>query len=217
MINVFDLIDKNNDEIIENILREDVSILGIPNQDGITPLLYALYTGKKKLAEKMYSKNFNFSIFEYIGMQDIERVKDCINKEPTVVNGYSLDGWTALHLASFWGNKKIVLLLIEHGAIQDIPSKSKASSGNSALQAAIAMQQFEIVELLLSKGANPNFLQKPSNFTPLHIAASRDNEKIISLLLEKGADKTQKSTDGKLPIDIAREHKKEKNQVLLTV
>lgn len=215
MYNIFDLIDKNYDEEMEEILNKDVSILGIPNENGITPLLYALYLGKKKLAEKIYSKNFNFSIFESIGMQDLDKVKSCIEKNPNIINSYSLDGWTALHLAAFWGSREIVLLLLGNGAIIDLPSKSKASFGNSALQAAIAMQQLEIVELLLLRGANPNFLQKPSNITPLHIAASRDNEKIISLLLEKGADKTQKTADGKLPIDIAREHGKEKSLDML--
>lgn len=215
MLSVFELIDKNNREEIELFLKQNSSILRSVNANGITPLLYALYTGKSELAQLIYSQGKNFTIHECIGMNDLEKVKELITNDTSLINAFSQDGWTPLHLGAFWGNREIVLFLLEQGAIQDLPSKSKASLGNSALQAAIAMQQIEMVELLLSKGADPNFIQEPSNFTPLHIAAGGKDERIVNLLLENGADKTKKSVDGKLPVAIARERGFEINVSLL--
>jgi ankyrin repeat protein len=217
MLNIFEVIDKNDRDEVELFLKQNPSIIKSANPNGITPLLYCLYTAKSELAQLIYSQGENFIIHECIGMGDLEKIKELISNDITIVNSFSQDGWTPLHLAAFWGNKEIVLLLLESGAILDMPSKSKASFGNSPLQAAIAMQQIEIVELLLSKGANPNFTQEPGSLSPLHIAASRNDERVIAILLKYGADKTRKNSDGKLPADIAKERGNEKNFFLLSI
>ena len=54
MLSVFELIDKNNREEIELFLKQNSSILRSVNANGITPLLYALYTGKSELAQLIY-------------------------------------------------------------------------------------------------------------------------------------------------------------------
>ena len=78
MLSVFELIDKNNREEIELFLKQNSSILRSVNANGITPLLYALYTGKSELAQLIYSQGKNFTIHECIGMNDLEKVKELI-------------------------------------------------------------------------------------------------------------------------------------------
>ncbi|EMO29581.1 ankyrin repeat protein [Leptospira interrogans serovar Bataviae str. HAI135] len=103
-----------------------------------------------------------------------------------MVNSLSTDGWSALHLASYFGHLEIAKFLIFSGADLNLTSKSKLSYGNTALHSAVATGKKEIVELLLEKGADPNSFQNPGEITPLHIAASRSGSgDIIRLLLKK--------------------------------
>jgi ankyrin repeat protein len=142
-------------------------------------------------------------------MNDVERVKNMVDGESALVNSYSKDGWTPLHLAAFFGHDSLAELLLDKGALIDNPSRSKASYGNSSLQAAVAMGRMETVKLLLERGANVNFVQEPSGLTALHIAASRKDLAVVRLLIQKGAKKDAVSADGKKPVDIARERQNE--------
>jgi ankyrin repeat protein len=75
---------------------------------------------------------------------------------------------------------------------------------------------YNIVELLLKSGLNPNYLNHPINNTPLHIACaiyeSNSNKiykDLIFLLLTYGGDLTIKDKNGKTPIDYSPKFKKE--------
>src|SRR5439155_26133022 len=64
------------------------------------------------------------------------------------------DGTTALHWAANHGSKEMAESLIAHGANVNL----KQQNGETALHWAVRMGKrgFEVVELLLSKGADPN-------------------------------------------------------------
>jgi ankyrin repeat protein len=67
--------------------------------------------------------------------------KDIVNLEK--------EGWTALTIASWNGDKEMVKLLIENGA--DMSMKNKY--GKTALMLALEGEHKEVVELLKSYGA----------------------------------------------------------------
>lgn len=205
MEDLFEYITQGNLESLKRSIRERPGSLGVTNSESMTPLLFSMYLGKTEAARAMYETPFAFTVHEKAVMNDLEGVTRMLNADTTLLDSYSQDGWTALHLAAFFGHKGIVQVLLTKGAQIDNPSRSKASFGNSPLQAAIAMGQSEIVRLLLDHGANPNFVQQPSLLTPLHIAASRKDIDIVRLLLERGASREVASADGKKPADIADE------------
>ena len=186
-------------------IREHPESLSVTNADSITPLLFALYLGKTEAAKAIYAAPSAFTIHERAVMNDLEGLREMLNADAALLTSYSQDGWTLLHLAAFFGHKGVVEFLLTKGAEVDTPSRSKASYGNSALQAAVAMGQSEIVRFLLDHGANPNFVQAPGLLTPLHIAASRKDLDIVRLLVERGANREAASADGKKPADIADE------------
>ncbi|WP_377865398.1 ankyrin repeat domain-containing protein [Bacillus sp. R86525] len=142
------------------------------------------------------------SISQAVISGDKEKVEELIKMDPSVVNEFSEDGWTPLHLVAYFGQKELASFLLEQGA--DIHIRAKNENENTPLQAAIANKQSELVALLIEKGSDVNAVQS-GGWTGLHEAALLGNEEIIILLLENGANKTIKKNDGKTAYDIALE------------
>jgi ankyrin repeat protein len=73
----------------------------------------------------------------------------------------------------------------------------------------------EIVELLLSKGANPNFADK-SGKTPLHIASgTSSNSAVVRLLLDAGANPNAQTAVGSSPLHSAVKYDVDSVRLLL--
>ena len=72
-----------------------------------------------------------------------------------------------------------------------------------ALNTAAHWEQNEIVELLIQKGANINYNIEPFRATPLHIAAEKGNTKMVSFLVDNGADLIAKDNYRFTPLHLA--------------
>lgn len=100
----------------------------------------------------------------------------------------------------------------------------KKDIGQSPLQVAIKCGEFEIIDLLLEKGADPDFMEDPALVPPHSVCMSvlhdaiigafatlcykqyGDSEKymdLIKILLENGADPNRKTSSEVLPIGTA--------------
>jgi uncharacterized protein len=99
---------------------------------------------------------------------------------------------------------------------------NKPSHGSTPLRIAVKWQDFEVVQLLLANGANPNaesysilstlaHKTKPGYYnTVLHEAVEKGSLPIVRALVEAGADIKRTDHEGKTPLDIAREKKRAK-------
>ena len=124
-------------------------------------------------------------------------------------------GRSPLSCAAENGHKTIIDLLLSNG----VNPKSKDKKGRSPLSWAAENGHETIVDLLLSKDVHPD-LKDSTDLTPLSYAASRwhekvgsafilnprlratssGHEKVINLLLSKGADPDCKDTHGRTPL-----------------
>jgi ankyrin repeat protein len=102
---------------------------------------------------------------------------------------------TALHVAVRKRNLELVKLLLDHKAdpnqLASNPAHPDHSYNNppagTPLHDAV-LTSLEITRLLIERGANVNAASETTGVTPLHLAVRVDeNEKIIQLLIEKGA------------------------------
>lgn len=109
----------------------------------------------------------------------------------TDINERDVDGSTALHVASWYGQLDNVKRLLEVGA--DILAKK--NDGQTALHAAARNPNADIVQALLDYDAEVN-AQDDDGSTPLYIASWYGHEVVVGRLLMSGADVNAERKDG---------------------
>lgn len=102
---------------------------------------------------------------------------------PELMQGYSTEGWTPLLYATFGGNLKTVIWLLEAGANINACS----SEGITALHIAAYQNYADIARHLLDAGANINAADN-NDETPLALASGVFSFDVSRLLEERGAD-----------------------------
>lgn len=174
-------------EVAANLLEQEPSLLHCRNEQGDSPLLAAIYADQRLIFEWLLERGAGVDLFEATALGKVERVRDLLAENPSLATTYSHDGWTPLHLASFFGHRDVVDLLLEHGAPIDARSKSERfARDNTPLHAAAANNQNRVAELLIERGADVN-ARDGSGFTPLGLAANSRNDLLVMALLEHGA------------------------------
>ncbi len=169
---------------------------------GPSPLLMAAYVSASDCITHLRAYA-SCDLYEASALGDLDSAREALARTPDALHGTSGDGWTALHLAGFFGRVEIARLLLERGAAID--AVSKGAEANRPLHAALAgAGDPAFVELLIASGAEVNALGA-TGITPLHIAASRGSDILVDALLAAGADPKATMTDGRLPADLAAE------------
>jgi ankyrin repeat protein len=113
----------------------------------------------------------------------------------------SYKGATSLLLAIFNGQVKTAQLLIRRKARLDIADEK----GRLPLPKAAEYGYDLLVRDLIRAGADPNMNTGDNGDTPLILAAGREHEKVIKVLLANGADKELTNKFGDTALDIAEE------------
>lgn len=103
-------------------------------------------------------------------------------------NDFLQDGWTCLNLAISSGNPNAVYALFEGERQPDL------ELGNPPLVLACKLGLVDVVEFLLSKGADPD--SSRSGSSAMKTAIFRENEQIVDILLEAGASLDFEVTPG---------------------
>jgi ankyrin repeat protein len=173
---------------------------------GVSPILQALYDGRRDEAEALLAEQPELDVFEAAGAGKAERVRELLEDDPSLVHTWSPDGFQALHLAAFFGHADATEMLLERGADPSTISRHefiKVTPLHSAV-ASEGAEDVRTVEVLLAHGAPVN-AGVEGRHTPLHSAASNGNIAIVRLLLASGADPNAANDGGKTPLDLASE------------
>lgn len=198
---IFELIDAGDAGALGDALDDDPDLAGARNADGLSPVLYALYNGKGELVEPILDANPPLDVFDSAAVGRTRGLEELLDAEPALARSWSADGFTALHLAAFFGQEEAVRLLLERGAEANLVARHE-SIHVTPLHSAAAGAHAAIVRLLLERGADPNAAQD-GGFTPLHSAAQNDDRESVEALLEAGADPAIANDEGKTPADLA--------------
>jgi ankyrin repeat protein len=104
-----------------------------------------------------------------------------------------------LHEAVTSGDPAQVYALIT----PDLDINAMDYHGMTAIQLAVRDDNLEIMEILISNGADVNIAVTHRKYTPLHIAAYGKKIEIATLLINNGADVNQLDKDGATALHLA--------------
>jgi uncharacterized protein len=166
----------------------------------MSELLQAVYRGDEARVDELLSSDPELDVFEAAAVGRLDRLKDRLAAAPDAMTTFSPDGFTALHLAAFFGRAEAARILLEAGASVDTYTRNPFA--NQPLHAAAAGRQIEICRLLVAAGADVNATQH-GGFTPLHEAAQHGDDEMVELFLSAGADPTIVVDDGRTAADLA--------------
>jgi len=139
-------------------------------------------------------------IFTAAEKGEMGMITELLSADPTLVTKHREDGWTALHLAAYYGHPEAVGILLARGA--DVNLRSTNSMENTPLHAAVAGRHFDVVKVLLENGIGVNATQH-GGWTALQGAANNGDTRLAELLLARGADRNAVSENGSTALSLA--------------
>ncbi len=208
-IEIFEALKKGDLARVKTLLAATPALATARDAQGLSLLMTARYRFAMPLVEQIVKLHPTLDLYEACALGDTTRIAELLDAKAEAIASHSPDGYTPLHLASFFGQPAAVTLLLERGASVDALSTNPMKL--TALHSAAAGGSAEAVDLLLARGADPNAKQH-GGFTPLQSAAANGNVPMVKSLLLRGADASAASDDGRTAADLARA--KENDEVL---
>ncbi len=196
------------------------------NVDGSTPLQWAVYNGDLAEATRLVRAGADVSVANNYGATPMSLAAEVGNTDMLKLlleagadaDSPNPDGMTALQAVARTGNVAAATLLLNHGAAVDAKEKW---GGQTALMWASARRHPEMMQLLISKGADVNARSidrdyqrhvtaegRPKSldsggFTPLLYAARENCTACVDVLVKNKADIDLPDPDGVSPLLLA--------------
>ncbi|KAF4885483.1 Ankyrin-3 [Colletotrichum fructicola] len=210
---------QGNESIARLLLDYDANANPEPDIYKHSALYYVVRSGRVgSLVKRMFQSIESLSTLADIGEVFLlasqygfaEIVEECLSASPAIMvddvalASYSdADNRTALHHAAERGLKDIVVLLLDKGG--EVLVDAKDESANTPLALAALAGEDCVVELLLSRGADP-FLKMDSSRKVVNLVAASDSPSTeghlasVRRLLEKGVDPNAKDDSERAPL-----------------
>ena len=174
-----------------------------PPMAEVSELLNAVYRGDQSRVDELLGADLELDVFEAAALGRGERVRELLDREPTLARAVSPDGFTALHLAAFFSHDlDSARQLVVAGADPGVPAQNAMAV--TPLGSAVARGAHAVAVLLLDAGADVGRAQH-GGYTPLHSAGANGDAELVELLLARGADPAAPAEDGRTPAATARE------------
>ena len=210
---VFKAIDVADVAALTELLEGDSSLASARSNDGMSAVLFSLYINKPEITDTLLKYEPELDIYDLAALGGAGQISAIIATNPKIVHEFSGDGFTALHVASYFGHANVVRLLLENDA--DINKIAMNGSNLTALQSAVASIHTDVVKTLLEFNPDVN-VRMLGGFTPLMSAAAMGAKEIMSLLLMAGADQKLTSDDGLTAAEFALAAKHDDLALLLS-
>ena len=198
---VFDLITAGDVAGLRSLVQANPAAAAARRPDGVSAVLWARYQFEFEALDVLLTAGPPLDAFEAAAIGRLDALGAALDRDPSVATAYAADGFTALGLASFFGHRDAVRLLLARGA--RVNDASRNAMRVTPLHSALAGGDAEITEMLLTAGADVNVVQA-DGFTPLHEAAQNGDQSLAARLVEAGARPDARLDNGSAAADLAR-------------
>ena len=185
---------------VRELVAADPALASARDEQGLSAVLTALYHRQGEACDALLATDPELDVLEAAATGRLDVLRAHLESDQDALAARSPEGYTALHLAAFFGGGAAVRMLLAAGmpadADQENPQRVRP------LHSAVAAGDLEAAEALLEAGADPDAVQQ-GGYTPLLAAAHSDDPKMAALLLRHGADRTLAADDGRDPAAMA--------------
>lgn len=165
------------------------------------------------------------AFFDAVKKGELAAVKEWIAKDPSLVNARTEKGFSPVTLAAYYGKKDVLKVVLEHhpaltlheaaivgdlGRVREfverdgaLANDASAPDGFPPLGLAAHFGRPDVVQYLLSKGADVNFAAPGLGFTALTGAIAGGHDEVAKLLIAAGANVDHVYEDGQFSVLIA--------------
>jgi ankyrin repeat protein len=200
-VDLFSLIEAGDEDAVRELVERRPEAAEERDELGVSAIRRAVYAGQDGIATILLDANPALDVFDAAAVGRTRGLAALLAGDPELARARASDGFTALHLAAYFGQEDAALLLLEHGADANAVARNTELEV-APLHSAAAGGHDSIVKLLVEHGADPNARQR-GGFVPLHAAAQNGDRASVEALLEHGADKTAATDDGKTAAQLA--------------
>jgi uncharacterized protein len=186
---------------LKQLFDDQPELAATRDDNGNSPLLISAYYGRNAMVRVILDQGVRPNLFEACSAGLAGDVARMLKENPRLVTQRSHDGWTALHLAAFFGHLEPVKMLLDAGA--PMLTISNNNEANLPINAAAAGRRNAVVRLLVERGCSPDARASDQGYTALHLAANNGNVELIEFLIQAGADRNLKTGAGETAYDLA--------------
>ncbi len=206
---IFDVVRAGDVSRLQALLATNPGLANVRNDRGHSPVLIAQYHRRPEAVAALLAAGPDLDIFDAASVGRTDRVAELLDRDRSLVNAYSSDGFYPLGLAAFFAHPETVRLLLSRGA--DVAQVARNPMQVQPLHAAAAGRSFEAVKLLVDAGAPVNGKQE-KGWAPLHEAVRQGNAEVTRYLVAHGADPKLQNDEGTSAIGLAA--KEERHDIL---
>jgi ankyrin repeat protein len=185
---------------VAELVAADPALANTRDDEGVSVLMRSRYRFSRPVTDALLAADPDLDVFEAATLGYAERLRERLDEDPTRATAFSSDGFTALHLAAFFGKAESTRILLEAGAEVNVYSRN--GFGVQPLHSAAAGRHTEVCRLLVAAGADVDARQR-EDYAPLHEAAQHGDPELVELFLSAGADPTARMSNGQTPADTA--------------
>lgn len=182
------------------LVAEDSALADARDERGVSVVLLARYRFDRPMLDALLAADPDMDVFTAASLGHLDRLRHRLDEDPDRARAFAGDGFTALHLAAFFGKTEAARVLLEAGA--DVSAYGRNDFANQPLHAAAAGRHQDVCRLLLGAGADVSATQH-GGYTPLHEAAGSGDVELAELFLSAGADPGARTDDGLTAAELA--------------